>query len=163
MFQLRVDTGGTFTDCWGLSRENAEPVLAKVLSSGRLRVPVRRWISGDRLVIDTPPSWQTKNAFFTGYKLSSGDETALVLSFEAETGELRISQPLPPSDAVDLFTGEEAPPFSEPASSPAPRWMRNSPLSISALPRHGERMLSWSEKERRLRFSSPKDSRICFS
>ena len=45
MFTLRVDTGGTFTDCWGMAEGDERPRLAKVLSSGRLRVSVREWHS----------------------------------------------------------------------------------------------------------------------
>ncbi len=109
MFKLRVDTGGTFTDCWGLADGETTPRLAKVLSSGRLRVPVRKWLTPDTLEIDVPASWQIKDAFFTGYKLSTGDETALVLSFDAETQRLSLSGEMPAALSVDLFTREEAP------------------------------------------------------
>ncbi len=109
MFKLRVDTGGTFTDCWGLAEGEAIPRLAKVLSSGRLRVAVREWLLPHELIIELPASWRIGDTFFTGYKLESDGATALVLSFEAATGRLVLSRPIPPSEAVDLFTREEAP------------------------------------------------------
>ena len=109
MFKLRVDTGGTFTDCWGLAEGETIPRLAKVLSSGRLRVAVREWLLPHELIIELPASWRIGDTFFTGYKLESDGATALVLSFEAATGRLVLSRPIPPSEAVDLFTREEAP------------------------------------------------------
>ncbi len=109
MFKLRVDTGGTFTDCWGLAGGETIPRLAKVLSSGRLRVAVREWLRPNELIIEVPASWRIGDTFFTGYKLESGGASALVLSFEAATGRLVLSRPLPSSEAVDLFTREEAP------------------------------------------------------
>jgi 5-oxoprolinase (ATP-hydrolysing) len=109
MFKLRVDTGGTFTDCWGLAEGETIPRLAKVLSSGRLRVAVQEWLRPHELIIEVPASWRIGDTFFTGYKLESDGATALVLSFEAATGRLILSRPLPASEAVDLFTREEAP------------------------------------------------------
>lgn len=109
MFKLRVDTGGTFTDCRGLEEGETTPRLVKVLSSGRLRVSVSDWISPQELTIAVPENWRVEDSFFTGYKLESGGESALVLSFEVKSGRLVLSQPLPPSESVDLFTREEAP------------------------------------------------------
>lgn len=109
MFKLRVDTGGTFTDCWGLAEGETIPRLAKVLSSGRLRVAVQRWLGPTELILKVPRSWRVGDTFFTGYKLESGGSTALVLSYEWETGRLVVSRPLPESESVDLFTREEAP------------------------------------------------------
>lgn len=109
MFKLRVDTGGTFTDCWGLEEDGTAPRLVKVLSSGRLRVSVTRWHSEQDLSIDVPDNWRISDSFFTGFKLESAGESALVLSFEAVTGRLILSRPLPGTESVDLFTREEAP------------------------------------------------------
>lgn len=106
---MRVDTGGTFTDCWGMAEGEKSPRLAKVLSSGRLRVPVREWIRGNEARLELPDSWRAGDAFFTGYKLESAGQRALVLSYAAAEGRVVLSRPLPPGDAVDLLTGEEAP------------------------------------------------------
>jgi len=109
MFKLRVDTGGTFTDCWGMAEGDTAPRLAKVLSSGRLRVSVREWASPSEIALVLPPAWRVEDAFFTGYKLESGGITALVLSFESRSGRVVLSRALPRSESVDLFTREEAP------------------------------------------------------
>lgn len=109
MFRLRVDTGGTFTDCWAMADGESQPRLAKVLSSGRLRVPVREWIGENELIIEVPNGWRTGDTFFTGYKLESGGSSALVLSFDGGESRLVLSRPVPRGDSVDLFTREEAP------------------------------------------------------
>ena len=102
MFKLRVDTGGTFTDCWGLEEDETTPRLVKVLSSGRLRVSVEQWISPQELHVELPENWRVSNSFFTGFKLESDGESALVLSFEADSGQLVLSRPLPESELHPL-------------------------------------------------------------
>jgi 5-oxoprolinase (ATP-hydrolysing) len=109
MFKLRVDTGGTFTDCWGLAEGETAPRLAKVLSSGRLRVAVREWPRENELLVAVPESWRVADAFFAGFKLESGGASALVLSFEAASGRIVLSRRVPASASVDLHTREEAP------------------------------------------------------
>ena len=109
MFTLRVDTGGTFTDCWGMAEGDERPRLAKVLSSGRLRVSVREWHSPTEIALVIPEGWQVSDCFFTGYKLESAGLSALVLSYSAATGTVVVSRALPPAESVDLFTREEAP------------------------------------------------------
>ena len=109
MFKVRVDTGGTFTDCWGHAEDETEPRLVKVLSSGRLRVSVRQWISPHELKIQVPTNWHTVEGFFTGYKLESAGQGALVLAYDDGTQTLKLSGDVPPSATVDLFTREEAP------------------------------------------------------
>jgi 5-oxoprolinase (ATP-hydrolysing) len=109
MFKLRIDTGGTFTDCWGMADGETSPRLAKVLSSGRLRIPVKEWLSPTELLLTIPESWQVAGAFFTGYKLESIGQSALVLSYEMTSGKVILSRGLPQNEVVDLFTREEAP------------------------------------------------------
>lgn len=109
MFRIRVDTGGTFTDCWGLAEGESDPRLVKVLSSGRLRVAVDGWLSPRSLRVRIPANWSAPDSFFTGYKLESGEDSALVLSWSAETGTLELSGSVSPAATVDLFTREEAP------------------------------------------------------
>ncbi len=109
MFKLRVDTGGTFTDCWGLAPGENEPRLAKVLSSGRLRVSVTEWCGPREVRLELPSGWRVADTFFTGYKMEAGGQSALVLAFEAAKSRFTLSRDLPDVDAVDLFTREEAP------------------------------------------------------
>jgi len=109
-YKLRVDTGGTFTDCWGLSPEpGASPKLVKVLSSGRLRLAVEDWLSPRKLRIAIPPSWELSDSFFTGYKLGAGESDALVLSHQASDQILTLSRDVTSTESIDLFTREEAP------------------------------------------------------
>jgi len=129
--RIRTDTGGTFTDCWAVGEGEDRPRLVKVLSSGVLRVAVVQWVSDRELEIATPVDWRVAPHFFTGYRLRSGEATALVISHEraddpeaaeAAPGEeaeatgraprlsrLVLSGPVPKGDSVDLFTREEAP------------------------------------------------------
>lgn len=109
MFKVRVDTGGTFTDCWGRNDEEAEPRLVKVLSSGRLRVAVEEWVSPRELRIHVPQNWTTGDGFFTGYHLESGDQSALVLSYEESSRTLTLTADLQQADTIDLHAREEAP------------------------------------------------------
>ena len=66
-WQIRVDTGGTFTDCRAIAPDAAEPRLAKVLSSGILCVAVREWISDKCCRIEVPETWRTPEDFFVGF------------------------------------------------------------------------------------------------
>jgi len=109
MFRIRVDTGGTFTDCWGLAGDGEEPRLVKVLSSGRLRLGVEEWLSDRECRISVPEGWTVSNGFFAGYKLEGDGARALVLAFDAGESRLTLSHPVPRAAAVDLFTDEEAP------------------------------------------------------
>ena len=72
MFKVRVDTGGTFTDCWGRADQESVPRLVKVLSSGRLRVSVEEWLSSSCLRIVVPENWTTGDGFFKDYLIESG-------------------------------------------------------------------------------------------
>ena len=109
MFKIRVDTGGTFTDCWGLSEDGAEPRLVKVLSSGRLRISVSEWLNDVTAIIEVPAAWRTGDSFFAGFTAQSGLEYGRVSAFIGETGELTLSDPVGTPDSLDLYTGEEAP------------------------------------------------------
>ena len=109
MFKIRVDTGGTFTDCWGLPEDGANPRLVKVLSSGRLRVSVSRWEDDHSPVIVVPETWKTGEDFFEGFEVESENRRALIKQYDFKSGRLQLNGPLPMSDSLDLFTGEEAP------------------------------------------------------
>lgn len=109
MFKIRVDTGGTFTDCRGRAEGEAEARLVKVLSSGRLRVSVCDWFSPQVARLQIPPSWNVGESFFTGFKVEAAGQTALILRFDLQENAIHLSRKLPPSPSLDLFTGEEAP------------------------------------------------------
>jgi 5-oxoprolinase (ATP-hydrolysing) len=81
-WQIRVDTGGTFTDCWALPPGQIRPVFLKVLSSGRLRL--NRDPASGRPIL--PAAWNLPPEFLADWQTEP-------------LGEL----------AIDCFTGEAAP------------------------------------------------------
>ncbi|MEM7697297.1 MAG: hydantoinase B/oxoprolinase family protein [Verrucomicrobiota bacterium] len=106
-FTLRVDTGGTFTDCWGYRGDPSEARSVKVLSSGRLRLQVLEQPSETSMAVAIPERWEIPDGFFTGFKLESGGGKALVLAHRGS--QLTVSHPISSVDSVDLTTREEAP------------------------------------------------------
>lgn len=104
-WNICIDTGGTFTDCWAIPPDSPKPVLVKVLSSGKLRVRV----VGDQQV-QTP--WKLPADFFAGWQIGFGNEITTVESSETlENGihQLRLKEKFDLHSETDLFTGEEAP------------------------------------------------------
>ncbi|GAB2567043.1 hydantoinase B/oxoprolinase family protein [Spirosoma areae] len=100
MYQIWIDTGGTFTD--GLAHDPAGNLhRIKVLSSSRLRGQL---IDG-KLVAP----WLTA-PIFDGYsgRVVETDQPFRVLSLDT-TGYLDADVVLPESATIELFTGEEAP------------------------------------------------------
>ena len=106
-WQIRVDTGGTFTDCRAIAPDDAEPRLAKVLSSGILCVAVREWISDKCCRIVVPKTWQIPEDFFVGFA-HSGHRVA---AWDRRDGTLTFQDSFPSQTlaTLDLATGEEAP------------------------------------------------------
>ena len=109
MFKVRVDTGGTFTDCWGRADHESVPRLVKVLSSGRLRVSVAEWLSPTNLRIVLPENWTTGDGFFKDYLIESGNSSAVVEFFDAASCTLNLSGEVIRNPSVDLHANEEAP------------------------------------------------------
>ena len=117
-WRICIDTGGTFTDCWAIPPGGNEPVLVKVLSSGRLRVRV-----ASESTIEVP--WELPDGFFAGWSASApsvrdpagADELTEIRGSEKMGDFLhrlefaeRCSQILTNLVCeIDLFTGEEAP------------------------------------------------------
>jgi 5-oxoprolinase (ATP-hydrolysing) len=103
MYQIWIDTGGTFTDGLALDK-NGTLHRAKVLSISRLR--------GQLLNGKLVAPWLTA-PIFDGYQLriSETDETFIITSLQTN-GELVLDRPLETvreTLTVELFTGEEAP------------------------------------------------------
>ncbi|ADB36801.1 hydantoinase B/oxoprolinase family protein [Spirosoma linguale] len=103
MYQIWIDTGGTFTD--GLALDNNGTLhRAKVLSSSRLR--------GQLINGNVVAPWLTAS-IFDGYQLhiSETGEIYTVTSLKTD-GALTLDRPFKNGDqplTVELFTGEEAP------------------------------------------------------
>ncbi|AEI50205.1 hydantoinase B/oxoprolinase family protein [Runella slithyformis] len=110
MWQIWIDTGGTFTDCLAVSPSGTLK-RTKVLSSSFLR---------GRLVEKTAPNtykiathWAFENTLITGYSFRLAGETAFVKIVNVSGGRLELERDiaLPPSFPVDfeVTTHEEAP------------------------------------------------------
>ena len=92
MTKIRVDTGGTFTDCRGSGEHvSKSPALVKVLSSGKLCVAVSEWLSPTSIRIVVPEAWDTPQDFFVGFQISN---QAVVTAYDAESSVITSSEPL---------------------------------------------------------------------
>ncbi len=107
-WQIRIDTGGTFTDCWA-----ADPVgrvrTVKVLSSGRLRLEV---VGGGGVEVNVrlPETWTAPDDFFVGYRaVNHRGDSCEVLGFDAATGRLELAAELETETWIELSADEEAP------------------------------------------------------
>ncbi|MBL9154165.1 MAG: hydantoinase B/oxoprolinase family protein [Verrucomicrobiales bacterium] len=113
IWQISADTGGTFTDCYGIPPDGdpGQARLVKVLSSARLRVAITGRIDDHRLRIDLPDGWNAPDGFFACFQADIGGETCFVSDWKAGVREIALAAPLPAQlpSAFDLFTGEVAP------------------------------------------------------
>lgn len=96
-WRIRVDTGGTFTDAWGLGPDGRER-RCKVLSDGRLRLALQDegggwWRIGDRELPD---------GILRGWRDAAGREVG-------DHRDGRLLLPGHPGGPVELASGEEAP------------------------------------------------------
>lgn len=98
-WQVRVDTGGTFTDAWARSPAGDE-FRCKVLSDGRLRLRLDSAdADGWRRLNGEPANWP--DGFLEGWRSSEGKEVT-----EHRQGCLRIASDV---ELLELDGGEEAP------------------------------------------------------
>ncbi len=109
LWKIRIDTGGTFTDCRALAPGDTKPRLVKLLSSAKLRVAVTEWIDTDakRCRIELPASWSVADSFFVGF----AHQENLVTDWHRESQTLTFEQafPRPLPCTLDLYTSEPAP------------------------------------------------------
>lgn len=113
-YKIFVDTGGTFTDCIGLL-PNGEVIYKKVLSSGRLRGKIEKWISETEVVIDE--SWDVEQDSIIGcnfafttehsseHKVTGYDAANKILKIDTAANENCRESAI----AFEVWTGEEAP------------------------------------------------------
>tara|TARA_R110002096_G_scaffold100173_4_gene221963 strand:+ start:8925 stop:12620 length:3696 start_codon:yes stop_codon:yes gene_type:complete len=104
-WNICIDTGGTFTDCWAVPPGGTEPVLVKVLSSGKLRVRV---VGESRIQVP----WQLPSGFFEGWQIGFADQTARIAQSTVLADglhQLSLEKEAKLDSETDLFTGEEAP------------------------------------------------------
>jgi 5-oxoprolinase (ATP-hydrolysing) len=112
VWQIWIDTGGTFTDC--IARDPAGVLhRCKVLSSGALRDRVDR--VGEDNEIFLAGAGELPNGFLTGLMLSrlGGGTDVEIVSHDAERRAIRLAGAVPlgvaPGTPVELRSTEEAP------------------------------------------------------
>jgi 5-oxoprolinase (ATP-hydrolysing) len=109
VWQLWVDTGGTFTDCLARDPQGREH-RAKALSSGSVRARVAAR-STDRLTLEG--TWDLPDDFFRGFKLIHQGEELTVTGWLARSRELRFGHNLPSAmqagALIELRSAETAP------------------------------------------------------
>jgi 5-oxoprolinase (ATP-hydrolysing) len=112
-WQISADTGGTFTDCFGIppGGDPSRARLVKVLSSGRLRLSIAAHPDPQTLLLHIPDGWDTPDGFFTGFQAEISGKTVAVSDWRAAPRQLCLAEPLSAGQvsSIDLFTGEEAP------------------------------------------------------
>ena len=110
IWQIRVDTGGTFTDCVAIDPAG-ELRRAKVLSSSALRTTVRATLGARRLDVEplaladgALPGWSVR-------PLGGGGQavTAVALAGGGARLELAAAVDWPPGQPLELASPEEAP------------------------------------------------------
>ena len=111
MWKICIDTGGTFTDCLGISPEG-ETKRLKILSSCKLRGLINEQVSNTQLKIST--QWHLSTDIFKNYEIEilGTGERSTVESIDFETCLMNLSQPLSGTTTGKEFqisTGEEVP------------------------------------------------------
>ena len=130
MWQIWVDTGGTFTDCIAIGEAGLE-FRAKVLSTSSVRGR-SRWIeSARRLGLDV--SWDLPDNFFSGaqiHPLGRPHQSLPIRSYDAVAQEIEVGSPLDKTwldgPLFEIESGVEAPVL-------AAHWVTRTPLN-RALP-----------------------------
>ncbi|MCB1062823.1 MAG: hydantoinase/oxoprolinase family protein, partial [Verrucomicrobiae bacterium] len=110
-WQISVDTGGTFTDCYGIppGSTDHEAQLVKVLSSGRLRISVQEAIDDRTFRLAIPHGWQTPEGFFVGFDAEIAGKRNPVMAWENATKILHLRDPSALGEVIELHASEEAP------------------------------------------------------
>src|SRR5690606_38474383 len=112
VWDLWIDTGGTFTDC--LARgPDGHLLRTKVLSSSALRGSAVSFV--DSLTLQVAPQWKGSAGLTRGFVFQRLDDPAVrstVAGFDPETGVLSLSSPVsgrPCPFPFELMSPEESP------------------------------------------------------
>lgn len=130
-WRVRVDTGGTFTDCLAATSDGRMS-RAKVLSVGSLRATLIEQ-TGERAWRIRAP-WNAPDSFLRGAAAAlvrAPNDMRRIVAHDAREGLIELDAPLTaaarPGDTIDFRTGEEAPLLSArlatgtPCDAPLPR------------------------------------------
>ncbi|MFQ5707263.1 MAG: hydantoinase/oxoprolinase family protein [bacterium] len=113
IWQIWIDTGGTFTDC--LAKDPTGSIhRAKVLSSSALRGKVKKKLSPKRLLVQE--KWSAPADFIRGFRfrlLESSHPEVSVRKYDPSAGTIELSRSLPVAlpqgAAFEVLSPEEAP------------------------------------------------------
>lgn len=100
-WSLRVDTGGTFTDCVAVAPDGRTLEL-KVLSSSALRASILRSDETPRVELGSP--WDLPEGFFAGYRLRPLGQEPTVQILDSGRGGRSLT--LAPAHGLELFQGQ---------------------------------------------------------
>ncbi|MGX5855270.1 hydantoinase B/oxoprolinase family protein [Dyadobacter jiangsuensis] len=110
IWQIWIDTGGTFTDCLGIDPAGNKSRI-KVLSSSCLRGHITEKLSRNTYRFEA--SWPYDGALFKDYtfKLQGTDTPGRVVQIDRQQHTITLTEDLPFEKPVDfeITTGEEAP------------------------------------------------------
>lgn len=110
IWQIWIDTGGTFTDCIGVDPEG-HTHRVKVLSKGGLRGAITANLGGGLYAMSQ--RWEAPADIFSGYGfvlLGRPDTSAEVIDCDLKAGQIRLTRSdLPAPAAFEISAGEEAP------------------------------------------------------
>lgn len=126
LWQIWIDTGGTFTDCIALSPEGNAHRL-KILSSGVLRGRAIR--QPDHVTVQLNITWPVERDIFSGFQLRvvGTGYHARVISVDLLTSTVHLDKPIPGiagGSFIELASDEEVPVL-------AARFLTHTPLNRS--------------------------------
>ena len=133
MWQINIDTGGTFTDCYAISPAG-EVCRLKVLSSAQLRATVKK-VVGNKVYLTQ--NWQKQNVNLKGFFLSDLGESfqsMVIISFSAQNSYVEVdgdvSKIAISGKEIKVYTGEEAPTFAARLLTQSPYPAKLPPLQM---------------------------------
>ncbi len=111
MWNIWIDTGGTFTDCIAVSPDG-DVLRRKVLSSGALKGTIEKCVGPEQYVVKN--NWGVATDIIKDYlfKIPNKNISSKVIGFDPSTSIISISNSLTklkPGDEVEITADEEAP------------------------------------------------------
>ena len=110
MWQISIDTGGTFTDCLGLSPEGQMKRL-KILSSSNLRGLVTAQLDPHTLKANF--NWHIRQDIFEGFgfEVLGSSEKSIIQSIDFDTNIIKLQSPVSVEQATEfqISSYEEVP------------------------------------------------------
>jgi len=114
IYEIYIDTGGTFTDCIGRTPEG-KWIRRKVLSTGRLRGIILKWI--DTRTLEISESWELSEDIIRGYRFSllqHDHPDVFVQCYDIGQSLVHLTRDIPEmpaerSRSFEISPGEEAP------------------------------------------------------